>query len=116
MAAPFVERKLADPSLPNRWRTTFFSGGVMEFWTAPQIASIHKMLNPSSIAIVGATPRMQYGGRLAEVVCLWAGAEPTASLRQRWMIRRFPRRHLLAPPQPSKVRPADEPTQENGEC
>ena len=35
----------------------------MEFWTAPQLASIHKMLNPRSIAIVGATPRMQYGGR-----------------------------------------------------
>jgi acetyltransferase len=35
----------------------------MEFWTEPQMASIHKMLNPSSIAIVGATPRMQYGGR-----------------------------------------------------
>lgn len=35
----------------------------MEFWTAPQMASIHKMLNPRSIAIVGATPRMQYGGR-----------------------------------------------------
>src|SRR5207248_2994810 len=43
--------------------TTFFSGGVMEFWTEPQMASIHKMLNPRSIAIVGATPRMQYGGR-----------------------------------------------------
>src|SRR6266699_5364006 len=41
----------------------FFSGGVMEFWTEPQMASIHKMLNPRSIAIVGATPRMQYGGR-----------------------------------------------------
>jgi acyl-CoA synthetase (NDP forming) len=27
------------------------------------MASIHKMLNPRSIAIVGATPRMQYGGR-----------------------------------------------------
>ena len=40
-----------------------FSGGVMEFWTEPQMASIHKMLNPRSIAIVGATPRMQYGGR-----------------------------------------------------
>src|SRR6266403_1423134 len=39
------------------------SGGVMEFWTEPQMASIHKMLNPCSIAIVGATPRMQYGGR-----------------------------------------------------
>src|ERR1041385_1068186 len=36
----------------------------MEFWTEPQLASIHKMLNPRSIAIVGATPRMQYGGRV----------------------------------------------------
>lgn len=36
----------------------------MDFWTAPQMASIHKMLNPHSIAIVGATPRMQYGGRM----------------------------------------------------
>src|SRR4051794_21295691 len=36
----------------------------MEFWTEPQMASIHKMLNPRSIAIVGATPRMQYGGRV----------------------------------------------------
>ena len=35
----------------------------MEFWTKPQMASIRKMLNPRSIAIVGATPRMQYGGR-----------------------------------------------------
>jgi acetate---CoA ligase (ADP-forming) len=35
----------------------------MEFWTPGQMASIHKMLNPRSIAIVGATPRMQYGGR-----------------------------------------------------
>lgn len=35
----------------------------MAFWTAPQMASIGKMLNPRSIAIVGATPRMQYGGR-----------------------------------------------------
>ena len=35
----------------------------MEFWSEPQKASIHKMLNPRSIAIVGATPRMQYGGR-----------------------------------------------------
>ncbi len=35
----------------------------MEFWTEPQMASIHKMVNPRSIAIVGATPRMQYGGR-----------------------------------------------------
>jgi acetyltransferase len=35
----------------------------MEFWTDSQMTSIHKMLNPRSIAIVGATPRMQYGGR-----------------------------------------------------
>src|SRR5690349_23763285 len=35
----------------------------MEFWSEPQMASIHKMLNPRSIAIVGATPRLQYGGR-----------------------------------------------------
>jgi acetate---CoA ligase (ADP-forming) len=35
----------------------------MEFWSEPQMASIDKMLNPRSIAIVGATPRMQYGGR-----------------------------------------------------
>src|SRR5258707_11173555 len=35
----------------------------MEFWTEPQMASIHKMVTPRSIAIVGATPRMQYGGR-----------------------------------------------------
>src|SRR5690349_13750437 len=35
----------------------------MKFWSEPQMASIHKMLNPCSIAIVGATPRMQYGGR-----------------------------------------------------
>ena len=35
----------------------------MTFWTDQQLASIHRMLNPRSIAIVGATPRMQYGGR-----------------------------------------------------
>jgi acyl-CoA synthetase (NDP forming) len=34
------------------------------FWTEAKRASIHKMLNPRSIAIVGATPRMQYGGRM----------------------------------------------------
>jgi acetyltransferase len=33
-------------------------------WTDSQLASIHKMLNPRSIAVVGATPRLQYGGRL----------------------------------------------------
>ena len=35
----------------------------MEIWTAPQMQAIHTMLNPRSIAIVGATPRLQYGGR-----------------------------------------------------
>ena len=35
----------------------------MEFWSDEQLASIDRMLNPRSIAVVGATPRMQYGGR-----------------------------------------------------
>ncbi len=35
----------------------------MATWSESQLASIHKMLNPESVAIVGATPRMQYGGR-----------------------------------------------------
>ena len=36
----------------------------MTDWTPEQMASIHKMLNPRSVAIVGATPRLQYGGRM----------------------------------------------------
>ena len=36
----------------------------MTDWTDGQMASIHKMLNPQSVAIVGATPRLQYGGRM----------------------------------------------------
>lgn len=36
----------------------------MTYWPEAQLASIHKMLNPRSIAVVGATPRMQYGGRM----------------------------------------------------
>ncbi len=35
----------------------------MDFWSDEQLASIDRMLNPRSIAVVGATPRMQYGGR-----------------------------------------------------
>jgi acyl-CoA synthetase (NDP forming) len=35
----------------------------MTSWTAEQLQSIHHMLNPTSLAIVGATPRLQYGGR-----------------------------------------------------
>ena len=35
----------------------------MATWTDSKMASIHKMLNPESIAVVGATQRMQYGGR-----------------------------------------------------
>ena len=35
----------------------------MAIWTDQQLASIDRMLNPRSIAVVGATPRMQYGGR-----------------------------------------------------
>ena len=36
----------------------------MTTWTESQMASIQKMLSPRSIAVVGATPRLQYGGRL----------------------------------------------------
>ena len=36
----------------------------MTTWTDDQLSSIHKMLNPRSIAVVGATPRLQYGGRM----------------------------------------------------
>ena len=36
----------------------------MATWTDDQLSSIHKMLNPRSIAVVGATPRLQYGGRM----------------------------------------------------
>ena len=32
--------------------------------TDAQLASIHKLLNPRSIAVVGATPRLRYGGRM----------------------------------------------------
>jgi len=35
----------------------------MDYWSDGRLASIHKMLNPRSIAVVGATERMQYGGR-----------------------------------------------------
>ena len=35
----------------------------MTTWTEEKGSSIHKMLNPSSIAVVGANERMQYGGR-----------------------------------------------------
>ena len=35
----------------------------MDYWSDEQLASIDRMLNPRSIAVVGATPRMQYGGR-----------------------------------------------------
>ncbi len=35
----------------------------MTSWTSDQLQSIHRMLNPASIAVVGATPRLQYGGR-----------------------------------------------------
>src|SRR5437899_4046146 len=40
----------------------------MEIWTDSQMASIHKMLNPRSIAVIGATPRLQYGGRFLGAV------------------------------------------------
>ncbi|MGQ4807320.1 Trans-feruloyl-CoA synthase FCS1 [Candidatus Entotheonellaceae bacterium PAL068K] len=48
-------------------------------WTESQRTSIHKMLNPGSIAVVGATPRMQYGGRLL-----------AASLKAKERVRVYP--------------------------
>ena len=33
-------------------------------WNDDQLSSIGKMLNPRSIAVVGASPRMAYGGRM----------------------------------------------------
>src|SRR5438270_2442730 len=38
------------------------SGGVIALWRSPQMASIYKMVNRPSIAIVDATPRTHYGG------------------------------------------------------
>lgn len=40
----------------------------MTFWTEDQLRSIDKMLNPRSIAVVGATPSGSYGGRLLDAV------------------------------------------------
>ena len=40
----------------------------MEIWTEDQMRSIDKMLNPRSIAVVGATPSGSYGGRLLGAV------------------------------------------------
>ncbi len=40
----------------------------MELWTDDQMRSIDRMLNPRSIAVVGATPKGGYGGRLLAAV------------------------------------------------
>ena len=40
----------------------------MDMWTEDQLRSIHKMLNPRSIAVVGASPKGGYGGRLLNAV------------------------------------------------
>ncbi len=40
----------------------------MEMWSDDQMRSIHKMLNPRSIAVVGASPKGGYGGRLLNAV------------------------------------------------
>jgi acyl-CoA synthetase (NDP forming) len=48
-------------------------------WSDSQMESVHKMLNPRSIAVVGATPRRQYGGRLL-----------AAALRARDRVRVYP--------------------------
>src|SRR5258708_16795820 len=38
------------------------------FWPDSQLAAIHTMLHPRSIAVIGATARLQYGGRLLNAV------------------------------------------------
>src|SRR3954469_21360656 len=43
-------------------------GLPMDMWTDDQMRSIHKMLNPRSIAVVGASPKGGYGGRLLNAV------------------------------------------------
>ena len=40
----------------------------MNFWTDAQLRSIDRMLNPRSIAVVGASPKGGYGGRLLNAV------------------------------------------------
>jgi len=40
----------------------------MAFWTEEQMRSIDKMLNPRSIAVVGASPKGGYGGRLFDAL------------------------------------------------
>ena len=40
----------------------------MDFWTEHRLKSIDKMLNPRSIAVVGASPKGGYGGRLLNAV------------------------------------------------
>ena len=40
----------------------------MDFWTEAQLQSIDRMLNPRSIAVVGASPKGGYGGRLLNAV------------------------------------------------
>jgi acyl-CoA synthetase (NDP forming) len=37
-------------------------------WTESQLAAIHTMLHPRSVAVIGATPRLQYGGRLLNAI------------------------------------------------
>ncbi|HLZ21162.1 MAG TPA: acetate--CoA ligase family protein [Ktedonobacterales bacterium] len=48
-------------------------------WTDSQLAAIHAMLHPRSIAVIGATARQQYGGRFL-----------TAALRAKDRIRVYP--------------------------
>jgi acetate---CoA ligase (ADP-forming) len=39
-----------------------------DYWSPEQMQSIHRMLHPRSIAVVGATPKGGYGGRLLNAV------------------------------------------------
>ena len=59
---------VAIPPSPLANSTPLSNAAGEEFWTASQMTAIHKMLNPRSIAVIGATPRLQYGGRLLNSV------------------------------------------------
>ena len=52
----------------SRSRSIDSKGQLMTMWTDDQMRSIHKMLNPRSIAVIGASPKGGYGGRLLNAV------------------------------------------------
>jgi acyl-CoA synthetase (NDP forming) len=50
------------------WTAAVVAQADAGLWTDSQLAAIHKMLHPRSVAVIGATPRLQYGGRLLKAI------------------------------------------------